>query len=160
MFRHHPAFFQTLRLYFLVYLAFASIMMLPWLIHWPVPGRATSFDTMIDVGGIQGVPFVAIPLLGLGIGQFLYILVILFFRGSRITHFLVHLVPSKMAKAASSRTLRQANNENSAKVFAAGMAGMIFLFILFHWSRFVFTRCGLRRARGSGFLEFLRRISR
>jgi hypothetical protein len=64
------------------------------------------------------------------------------------------------AQAALAKALRQANNENTAKFFAAGMAGMIFLFMSFHWSRLAFARYKQRRARRIGFLELLVRISR
>ena len=40
------------------------------------------------------------------------------------------------AKAALAKVLRQKNNENAAKFFAAGMVGMIFLFMIFHGTRY------------------------
>lgn len=58
------------------------------------------------------------------------------------------------------KTARQRNNENTAKFFAAGMCGMIFLFILFHWTRFLFKRYGRQKTRISRLLDIPRRIAR
>jgi hypothetical protein len=44
------------------------------------------------------------------------------------------------AKVALAKVLRQKNNENTAKFFAAGMVGMMVLFMIFHWTRFVFKK--------------------
>src|ERR1700709_2960511 len=38
------------------------------------------------------------------------------------------------------KIIRQQNNENAAKLFAAGTVGMIVLFMIFHWIRFAFKR--------------------
>ena len=64
------------------------------------------------------------------------------------------------AQAALAKALRQANNENATKFFAAGMAGVIFLFITFHWGRLPLALYYQRRARRIGSLELLVRISR
>jgi len=64
------------------------------------------------------------------------------------------------AKTALAKALRQVNNENSAKFFAAGMAGMIFLFTVFHWSRFALRHYELRRARRVSLLKIPVRVSR
>jgi putative effector of murein hydrolase len=44
------------------------------------------------------------------------------------------------AQAALAKELRQRNNENTAKFFVAGMASMILLFMIFHWTRFVYKK--------------------
>lgn len=44
------------------------------------------------------------------------------------------------AKLALAKALRQKNNENTAGFFAAGMVGMILLFMIFHWTRYLFKR--------------------
>lgn len=54
----------------------------------------------------------------------------------------------KAAKAAA-KALRQVNNQNTAKYFAVGMAGIMALFILFHWTRFFFKRYGSKQASNS-----------
>jgi hypothetical protein len=46
------------------------------------------------------------------------------------------------AKVALAKLIRQRNNENTAKSFAAGMVGMMILFMIFHWTRFVYKRYG------------------
>lgn len=68
--------------------------------------------------------------------------------------------PAVRVKATISKALRQKNNENTAKFFAAGICGMIFLFILFHWARFLFTHYGRRRAGISRLVDLPRRITR
>jgi len=50
------------------------------------------------------------------------------------------------AKTALVKVLRQRNNENTAKFFAAGMAGMMVLFMIFHWTRVVFKRYESRKS--------------
>lgn len=69
-------------------------------------------------------------------------------------------VTAAKAKAGQSKAVRQINNENTAKFFAAGMCGMIFLFILFHWSRLIFKRYGTQRRKVSRFLDVPRRAAR
>ena len=44
------------------------------------------------------------------------------------------------AKATLAKVLRQKDNENTAKFFAAGMAGMMVLFMIFHWTRSVYKK--------------------
>jgi ribosomal protein S11 len=41
-------------------------------------------------------------------------------------------------------------NQNSVKLFAAAMAGVIILFTVFHWSRFLYGRYASRGVRKSG----------
>lgn len=67
---------------------------------------------------------------------------------------------SAKAKAAMPKALRQTNNENSAKYFAVGMSGMIFLFILLHWARIIFRRYGRRGTGISGLFNIARGIAR
>ncbi|TVY78529.1 Ferric/cupric reductase transmembrane component [Lachnellula suecica] len=43
-------------------------------------------------------------------------------------------------KVMQGRALQQKNNENVAKYFAAAMAGVIIMFTIFHWSRFLYSR--------------------
>jgi hypothetical protein len=63
------------------------------------------------------------------------------------------------AKAALAKALRQKNNENTPKFFAAGIVGLIFLFMVFHWARFVFKHYGSKNG-SSGLLKVPVRISR
>ena len=44
------------------------------------------------------------------------------------------------AKAALAKVLRQKNNENTAGFFTVGIVGMIILFMIFHWTRYVFNK--------------------
>lgn len=64
------------------------------------------------------------------------------------------------AKTALAKLLRQKNNENSAKFFAAGMVGLIVLFMIFHWTRIFFKRYESRTSGSIGPLEVPVRISR
>ena len=43
-------------------------------------------------------------------------------------------------KATLAKVLRQKNNENTAKFFASGMVGMMMLFMIFHWTRFILKK--------------------
>ncbi|TVY49572.1 Ferric/cupric reductase transmembrane component, partial [Lachnellula occidentalis] len=92
-----------------------------------------------------------------------------------LSHSLYHFCSSTMpnatataaaeAKAAKAKAaklvkiLRQRNNENSAKFFAAAMAGIMVLFILFHWTRIAFKTYE-RRSGKATFLQFPVRITR
>jgi hypothetical protein len=60
---------------------------------------------------------------------------------------------AKAKAAALSKILRQRNNENAAKFFAVGMAGMMGLFITFYWTRVLFK--GFERKSGKN-LTFLK----
>ena len=53
------------------------------------------------------------------------------------------------AKAALAKVLRQKNNENTVKFFAAGMVGMMALFIIFHWTRVVFKKYESKRGKST-----------
>ncbi len=53
---------------------------------------------------------------------------------------------SKAAKALA-KVLRQKNNENTAKFLAAGVAGMMVLFIIFHWTRSAFKSYESKKGR-------------
>lgn len=56
------------------------------------------------------------------------------------------------AKAkALAKALRQKNNENSAKFFAAGMVGMICLFMIFHWTRVIFKKYESKHGKFTSF---------
>ncbi|KAE8453286.1 hypothetical protein EG329_011353 [Mollisiaceae sp. DMI_Dod_QoI] len=48
---------------------------------------------------------------------------------------------------AISKKLRQRYNENSAKYFAVGIGAIIFLFMIFHWTRFLYKQYGLKSSR-------------
>lgn len=146
---------------------------------WSVPGRTTAFDTLPKDGGNQGVHFAAPnSLCGLDIGLFPISFIMFPSSASQITLLLLYFLsfiyltmPSSTitvaaagdaaskAKITLAKALRQRNNENTAKFFAAGMAGMVLICILFHWSRFAFAHYGLR-ARRSGFLHSPRKFSR
>ncbi|CZR52291.1 related to ferric-chelate reductase [Phialocephala subalpina] len=54
---------------------------------------------------------------------------------------------------AISKKLRQRNNENAAKYFASAFCGFIALFIIFHWTRLLYKRCGLSKKRTGGVLK-------
>jgi len=70
------------------------------------------------------------------------------------------MVKAAAAAAAKAKALRQRNNENAARFFAAGMAGMMVMFIFFHWARFLFKRYQLRRGSSTSFLRVSVGISR
>ena len=53
------------------------------------------------------------------------------------------------AQAALAKALRQKNNENTAKFFAAGMTGMMVLFMIFHLTRAIFKRTKSERGRST-----------
>lgn len=65
----------------------------------------------------------------------------------------------KVAKA-KAKVLRQRNNENSTKFFAAAMVGIMVIFILFHWTRIAFKTYERRRSGKATFLKFPVRITR
>lgn len=44
-------------------------------------------------------------------------------------------------------------NQNSVKIFAGAMAGVIILFTIFHWSRFLYSRYAPRGMRKSGLMR-------
>jgi hypothetical protein len=52
-------------------------------------------------------------------------------------------------KATAAKVLRQKNNENTAKFLALGMAGIVILFIIFHWIRIFYNRYGTRQRSSS-----------
>lgn len=58
------------------------------------------------------------------------------------------------AKIAAAKALRQKNNENTAKFLTLGMAGIIALFVIFHWTRMFYKRYGTRQSRSSSVLKF------
>jgi hypothetical protein len=63
------------------------------------------------------------------------------------------------APAALAKVLRQRNNVNAAKFFAAGMAGIMTIFIILNWTRFLFKHyCQGRES--SGVLDVPIKISR
>jgi hypothetical protein len=45
--------------------------------------------------------------------------------------------------------IAQANDQTAAKWFAVAMAGLILLFTVFHWSRFLYSRYASKRSRES-----------
>ncbi|TVY94022.1 Ferric/cupric reductase transmembrane component [Lachnellula willkommii] len=67
---------------------------------------------------------------------------------------------AKAAKAKAKKLLRQRNNENSAKFFAAAMAGIMVLFILFHWTRIAYKTYERRSSGKAAFLKFPVRVTR
>jgi len=52
-------------------------------------------------------------------------------------------------KKAFAKKIRQLNNENAAKFFAAGMLAMISLFIISHWTRYLYKRIQPKQTSGS-----------
>jgi hypothetical protein len=53
-------------------------------------------------------------------------------------------------KAAASRVLQLRNNVKVTKYYAAAMAGVIIMFTIFHWSRFLYSRYaskGLKKSK-------------
>jgi len=58
------------------------------------------------------------------------------------------------------KLLRQQNNEKTAKFFAAAMAGIMVLFIIFHWTRVVFKGYERRSGGNVTFLKFPIRVTR
>jgi hypothetical protein len=53
------------------------------------------------------------------------------------------------APAALAKVLRQRNNVNAAKFFAAGMAGIMTIFIVLNWTKFLFKHyCQERECSG------------
>jgi hypothetical protein len=62
-------------------------------------------------------------------------------------------------KAALAKLIRQRDNENTAKFFAAGMVGIMILFMMFHWTRFVIKRHESKN-KSIGLLRVPVRISR
>jgi hypothetical protein len=58
------------------------------------------------------------------------------------------------AKTAAAKAMRQKNNENAAKFLTLGMAGIIVVFVVFHWTRMFYKHCGTRQSRSSSVLEF------
>jgi len=65
--------------------------------------------------------------------------------------------PSKNATAiaaqkaqAASRQMAKMWNQNSVKLFAAATVGVIILFTIFHWSRFLYSRYASKGLRVSG----------
>lgn len=66
---------------------------------------------------------------------------------------------AKKSKAALAKILRQRNNENTPKFFAAGIVGMIVIFMIFHWSRF-FIKRSESKGVSSGPLRVAASISR
>jgi len=64
------------------------------------------------------------------------------------------------AKAALAKAIRQRNNENTAKFFAVGMAGLIVLFMIFHWTRLVFRRYESKEKGSLGVFQVPVAISR
>ncbi|TVY20703.1 Ferric/cupric reductase transmembrane component 2 [Lachnellula arida] len=67
---------------------------------------------------------------------------------------------AKAAKAKAKKLLRQRNNENSAKFFAAAMVGIMVLFILFHWTRIAYKTYERRSSGKATFLKFPVRVTR
>jgi len=63
-------------------------------------------------------------------------------------------------KTALAKVIRQRNNENTAKFFAAGMAGLIVLFMIFHWTRLVFKRYELKKKESLGVFKVPVALSR
>jgi hypothetical protein len=58
----------------------------------------------------------------------------------------------KAAKAAA-KALRQVKNEDTAKYFAVGMAGIMGLFIIFRWTKFFYKRYGSKQESSSKVLR-------
>jgi hypothetical protein len=58
------------------------------------------------------------------------------------------------AKTAAAKAMRQKNNENTAKFLALGMAGIIVVFVIFHWTRMFYKHYGTRQSRSSSVLKF------
>jgi hypothetical protein len=63
------------------------------------------------------------------------------------------------APAALAKVLRQRNNVNAAKFFAAGMAGIMTIFIVLNWTKFLFKHYCQGRG-SSGILDAPIKISR
>lgn len=56
-------------------------------------------------------------------------------------------------KLMAARALQQHYNENTAKYYAAAMAGVIVLFTIFHWSRFLYCRFATRGLKDSSVMK-------
>jgi len=56
-------------------------------------------------------------------------------------------------KSMAVRALQLRNNEKTAKYYAAAMAGLIMVFTLFHWSRFLYSRYATKGPRKSKFMK-------
>ncbi|TVY39265.1 Ferric/cupric reductase transmembrane component, partial [Lachnellula subtilissima] len=56
-------------------------------------------------------------------------------------------------KSSAVRAVQLQNNEKTAKYYAAAMAGLIIVFTLFHWSRFLYSRYATRGLRKSKFMK-------
>lgn len=54
------------------------------------------------------------------------------------------------AKQAAAKALRLARNEDVTKYFVAGVCGVILLFALFHWTRFLYEKFNLKSGSASG----------
>jgi len=64
------------------------------------------------------------------------------------------------AKTAAAKVLRQKNNENTAKFLALGVAGIMILFVIFHWTHIFYNRYGTRQTRSSSVLRFPTAVTR
>ncbi|TVY92228.1 Ferric/cupric reductase transmembrane component, partial [Lachnellula willkommii] len=61
--------------------------------------------------------------------------------------------PAAAKQAMAVRAVQQRNNEKTAKYYAAAMAGLIIVFTLFHWSRFLYSRYATKGLRKSKFIK-------
>lgn len=71
-------------------------------------------------------------------------------------------VTASKAKTATlaAKILRQKYNVQSAKYFAAGISGLILLFMIFHWTRVIYKRFEVKISSRPGFLKIPVDISR
>ena len=73
---------------------------------------------------------------------------------------MVQASPTAAQKKALAKKIRQLNNEKAAKFFAAGMVAMISLFIIFHWTRYLYKRTLSKRTSGNSLTTCIVSITR
>jgi hypothetical protein len=64
------------------------------------------------------------------------------------------------AKQYAAMAKAQKLNENTAKYFAAGVLGMVLIFTISHWSRFIYSRYASKGVRKSGLMRLQVSVAR
>jgi N-acetylglutamate synthase/N-acetylornithine aminotransferase len=64
------------------------------------------------------------------------------------------------AKQMAAMAKSQALNESTAKYFATGVLGMVLIFTIAHWSRFMYSRFASKGVRNSGLMKLQVSVAR